>query len=125
MFSLWFAVVGAFARGDCKLLETEIARIYVPTCCFSIGKMETERERECYRGACSTAWLLEGERAALLTHTWILTDGYLHLLTCTCVLTLGYLHLLTHSVSHLDTDTWILTVGYLLTYPWILILGYR
>ena len=33
------------------------------------------------RGACCTAWLLEGERAALLTHTWILT---LQLDTCTC-----------------------------------------
>ena len=30
-FSLWFAVVGALARGDGKVLESEIARIYVPT----------------------------------------------------------------------------------------------
>ena len=74
VFSLWFAVVGAFVKGDCKLLETEIARIYVPTCCCK-GVLRA--------GSCRTAWLLEGERTALPTHTWILTDG--NLLTYTWI----------------------------------------
>ena len=33
-------------RGVCQLLETELARNYVPTCCCYIGKREKERERE-------------------------------------------------------------------------------
>ena len=59
MFSLWFAVVGAFARGDGKLLETEIARIYVPL------------------AAPLGCWKASARRCSL-------TLGYLHLDACTC-----------------------------------------
>ena len=104
VFSLWFAVMGAFARGDCKLLETQIAQICVATCCF--GKRETETEREC-QGRLQHR-LAVGRRARGVAHshldtyasyTWILTVGYLRLLTCTCVLTL----ILALANLHLDT----------------------
>ena len=50
------------ARGGCKRSETEIARIYVPTCCCGIGK--------------------SARRCSLTLR--ILTVGYPHVLTCTC-----------------------------------------
>ena len=93
-------VIFFWARCDCANLHSNL----LP------WRREKGKEKGVHaRGACSTAWLLEGERAGLLTHTWILTVGYLHLLTCTCVLTL----ILALANLHLDTCTCSLTLGYL------------
>ena len=82
VFSLWFDVVGAFPRGDCKLLESEIVRIYVNLLLWH----RENGKRKGVLGALAAplgCWKVSARRCSL-------TLGYLQLDTCTCSLTLGY-----------------------------------
>ena len=70
------------ARGGCRRSEIEIREFTFQLVAVASRKGKRKGKGSA-RGACSTAWVLEGERAALLTHTWILTVGYLQLRTYT------------------------------------------
>ena len=97
-------------------METELARIYVPTCCCDTGKRakerargtEKERGREGHAKGKGMGKAVLGALAARL--------GCWKASARRCSLTLGFLHLDTYSAVgylHLLTRTWVLTLGYL------------